>query len=134
MPSIRILFWVVIANYLAQIPYYLINYYFPSHLLPSPTAIILLGLTLVWFLAGFFAVRRRRAWGYWVLLSYLIVVVLFYLNSLIFGAAQAQILNPNPILKVVFIVGYVAGAVSAVSAVFLLRNRHRLVGAARPDS
>ena len=125
MPSIRILFWVVIANYLAQIPYYLINYYFPSHLLPSPTAIILLGLTLVWFLAGFIAVRQRRAWGYWLLLSYLIVVVLFYLNSLIFGAAQAQVLNPNPILKVVFLVGYLAGIVCGIYAVMLLRNRRR---------
>ena len=62
-PSLRILWWVTIANYLAQIPYYLYNYYFPYHVAPTLSAMVLLGLTLVWFLTGYYGVQRQKTYG-----------------------------------------------------------------------
>jgi hypothetical protein len=125
LPPLRILFWVVIADYAAQVPYYLINYYFPSHLAPTISAVVLLGLTLVWFLIGYFGFRRGKPWGFWVLASFLAVESLFYLLSIVRGSAFVQIQTPDPWIKAVFIVGYVTGLVSAVFLVALLANRKR---------
>jgi hypothetical protein len=127
-PPLRILFWVVLADYLAQIPYYLINYYFPSQLPPAISAVVLLGLTLVWFLVGYFALRRRKSWGFWVLLSFLAVEALFYAVALVSGVAAFQLENHNLVIKAVFIVGYITGAVSAIFVILIIHKRRLLVG------
>ncbi|MEO7002918.1 MAG: hypothetical protein ABI068_13955 [Ktedonobacterales bacterium] len=109
-----VVFGVVIANYLAQIPYYLHLYYFPHHVPPSLSGSLLLGATLVWFLAGWLLLARGerllRA-GYWLLLSFLLVEVVFYARNMLtqvthgyppFMHLQAR----DPVLWVVFAIGY----------------------------
>jgi len=125
-PPLVVLFWVVIVDYLAQIPYYLVNYYFPHHAPPTISSIVLLGLTLAWFLIGYFTIGRRR-FGYWLLLSFLVVEGLFYVQTLLLGAAAYQLQNPHPVILAVFIIGYVTGIVSLVYAVVLVvfRSRYR---------
>lgn len=120
--NLQILFWVTILNYLAQIPYYLHNYYFPYHVLPSVSAIVLLGITLVWFLSGYIGLKRKWKYGYLLLVTFLTAEALFYLHSFVFGAFFFQIQNPSLIIKAVFLYGYVSGAVAAYYA-------YRLVGA-----
>jgi hypothetical protein len=66
-PPLAALFWVVVADYFAQVPYFLVNYYFPHQTPPSVSAIVLLGLTLAWFLLGYFGFRAQRRYGYWLL-------------------------------------------------------------------
>jgi hypothetical protein len=127
IPALFVLFWVVIADYLAQIPYYLVNYYIPHHALPTPSSVVLLGLTLAWFLIGYFALRARRRYGYWLLVSFLAVEGLFYLNTLIFGGAVLQLNNPSLAIRAVFVVGYVTGIVSLIYAVALVIFRSRLL-------
>lgn len=123
-PPLVVLFWVVIVDYLAQIPYYLVNYYFPHHAPPTVSSVVLLGLTLAWFLIGYFTVRRRR-FGYWVLLSFLVVEGLFYLRTLLAGSVAFQLQNPHPVIVAVFIIGYVTGIVSLVYAIVLVVSRSR---------
>ena len=123
-PPLVVLFWVVIVDYLAQIPYYLVNYYFPHHAPPTVSSVVLLGLTLAWFLIGYFTVRRRR-FGYWVLLSFLVVEGLFYLRTLLLGSVAFQLQNPHPVIVAVFIIGYVTGIVSLVYAIVLVVSRSR---------
>jgi hypothetical protein len=125
LPPLAVLFWVVILDYLAQLPYYLVNYYLPHQLAPTLSAVVLLGATLAWFLIGYVSMRRGRAFGFWVLLSFLVVEGLFYLHTLLFGAAVLQMTNPNPVVRAVFVIGYVTGIVSLIYAGLLIAFRSR---------
>ena len=119
--SLRLLFWITIANYIAQIPYYLYNYYFPYHVLPTLSAIVLLGTTLVWFLVGYFGMVGNWKYGYALLISFLSVEALFYLHSFVFGAFFFQMQNPHLAIKIVFIVGYISGAIAGYYVYRLIR-------------
>jgi len=125
--NLRILFWITILNYIAQIPYYLHNYYFPYHALPSLMGMVLLGITLVWFLLGYRGVQKRNQSGYYILLSFLIVEALFYLHAIVFGAFIFQIQNPSLIIKTVFLIGYVSGLVAAYNAYLLIRHKRAYI-------
>jgi len=127
-PSLKFLFWVIIVNYVAQIPYYLYNYYFRYHVPPTMSSIVLLGLTLGWFVLGYVAVQRQKRFGYFVLLSFLLVEALFYAHTILLGAFIFQLQNPNPIIKVVFIVGYLSGIVAGYYAYLLIRYKQRFDG------
>jgi hypothetical protein len=122
-PSLRILLWFVIADFLAQIPYYLHNYYFRSHAAPSVSAIVLLGATLAWFLVGYIALRARKRYGFWLLLGFLVIEGLFYLVTLVSGIAAIQMQNPSLIIKAVYVIGYASGIVALVYVVALVRFR-----------
>jgi hypothetical protein len=88
------------------------------------SSFVLLGLTLAWFLVGYIAVRRRP-FGYWVLLSFVIVEGLFYLRTLLFGPVAFQLANPSVLIKIVFLIGYATGIVSLAYVVFLVVFRSR---------
>ena len=109
---LRLMLFVVLANYLAQIPYYLRLYYFPHGVAPSWSGTALLALTLAWFAAGYLGVVRGWSAAYWVLLAYFVTVVTFYLRNMLtqvthgyppFMHLQAR----DPILFMVFGIGYV---------------------------
>lgn len=120
------LYWLLIAtsiNYAAQIPYYLHLYYFPHHLLPSSSAIVLLGMTFVWFAAGYIGTVRRWRFGYPVLVSFLAVEALFYLHSTLSGALVFQLSHHDLLLRTIYLVGYISGAVAAYYLYILLRHR-----------
>jgi hypothetical protein len=121
-----LLFGVVILDYLAQIPYYLVNDLEAHGNPPSVSSIVLLGLTLAWFLIGFFGYRARRGFGFWVLLSFLFVEGLFYVVTLMTGTAALQLANPNPVNKAVFVIGYATGVFSLIYcvAIIVVRARH----------
>ena len=125
IPPLPVLFWVVVADYVAQIPYYLVNYYVPHRAAPTLSSVVLLGLTLAWFLVGYIGLRAHRRFGFWVLLSFLLIEGLFYLRTILFGAAAYQIANPNLVIKIVFLTGYVTGVVSLTYFVLLLVFRSR---------
>jgi hypothetical protein len=113
---------VTLLNYVAQIPYYLINYYFPYHVLPTLSSTVLLGITLVWFLIGYIGLKKRKPFGTYVLLSFLTVEALFYFRSIIFGAFFFQMQNPDLIIRSIFMYGYVSGFVAAWYVFLLMSN------------
>lgn len=125
LPPLGLLFWVVIADYLAQIPYYFVNDYFPRHTAPTLSSVALLGVTLVWFLVGYLGHRAHRRFGFWVLLTFLLVESIFYLATLASGAIVFELDNPSLIIRIVFLVGYVTGIVSLLYAVALVVFRRR---------
>ncbi|WP_308466716.1 hypothetical protein [Rathayibacter soli] len=127
VPPLVLLFWVVIVDYLAQIPYYMVNYYIPDHTPPTLSAIILLGSTLAWFFIGYFGNHAHRRYGYWVLLSFLLVEGLFYLRTLLFGTAVLQLENSNLVVRIVFLIGYATGIVSLLyfAALIIFRAHYR---------
>jgi hypothetical protein len=68
---------VVVANYLVQMPYTL-HLYGTAF---SRTGALLLGSTLVWFVVALWLFRRGAPAGYWLLLAYGFVQLIFYLDS-----------------------------------------------------
>lgn len=122
MSNLRILLWVTVVNYLAQIPYYLHNYYFPYHVPPSLSAVVLLGITLIWFVAGYIGTKRKKHYGYYLLLSFLLAEALFYFHTIVFGAFIFQLQNPSLLIKAVFFMGYVSGITAAYYAYALVRH------------
>lgn len=127
---------VVAVNYLAQIPYYLHLYY------PHPLPLIgssLLGATLVWFLWGYLLFAKATRLGYWLLISYLVVMVAFYLHSTITHIVGG--LNPlfflrdrDPLVGVVLAIGYVNMLAGIYFISFLLRHRDILVDTSRESA
>jgi hypothetical protein len=119
---LRPLIVVTLANYVALVPYYLHNDASTQHPLPAVRAIALTGLTLVWFLAGVHALERQRRWGRPVLISFLITEAALYVKTFVTGAVVYQMHNPSDLVRAVFIVGYVSGAVALVYIVLLARH------------
>jgi hypothetical protein len=118
----RVLLVVVLANYLAQIVYYL-DLYYPQPIAISGTA--LLGLTLVWFLAGYVAAQRGWWMGRLLLLTYLLAMVGFYVanmyGSLVHGYGPLWHLQHHDLpVRMVFAVGYLNLCVGAVAILALL--------------
>ena len=131
IPWLRVLLVVALANYLAQIVYYLDLYY------PQPMAIpgmALLSLTLVWFLAGYVGTRRGWWMGRLILLTYLLAMVGFYVVNtyglLIHGYGLLWHFQRHDLpVRMVFAVGYLNMFVGALAVIALLihRNPSRLL-------
>lgn len=122
---------VVGANYLAQIPYYLHLYYFPHGLPPSASGVALMGLTLLWFAAGWLGLARGHTAGYWLLLTFLLTEVSFYahgiVNRVVNGyPAFQEMQTHDTLLLVVFSIGYLNMLVGVYLLAYLLRHRRTL--------
>lgn len=118
---------VVLANYIAQIPYAV-----HLHKHPSLASSALLGSTLIWFLCGYVGLVLGSRVGYWILVSYLATVVAFYsyniLNQVAHGFPPFMHLQErDPILFVVFAIGYVNLLAGVYFLYRLLRCRRALL-------
>jgi len=122
IPWSRVLLVVVVANYLAQIVYYL-DLYYPQPMAISGTA--LLGLTLVWFLAGYVGTRRDWWMGRLLLLTYLLAMVGFYVANtyglVVHGYGLLWHFQHHDFpVRMVFAMGYLNMFVGAVALIALL--------------
>jgi hypothetical protein len=120
----------VIANYAAQVPYYLHQYYFPHHQVPATAGVVLLGLTLLWFLTGYGLYLWGRRYGTATLLAFLLAQVLFYGHSVILGlltggGAEAQLTTNSRFLQVIFSIGYLNFLVATFYVYWLVRPNGR---------
>jgi hypothetical protein len=120
--SLRPLVAATLANYAAQVPYFIHNDYTPQQPLPNLYAATLLGGTLIWFLVGLRGFLTGRRWGLAVLLSFVTVEALFYAKTFVTGHVTIQLQNPSDLVRAVFVIGYISGAVAAVYAFLLLRG------------
>lgn len=143
-PNHQIFLWSMLAvvgqNYLAQIPYYLHVYYFPRGAAPAWGGSLLLGATLVWFLTGYILLTRGSRVGYWLVFSYLLVVVIFYLRNMITQVTHGfapffHLQTRDPILFVVFGIGYLNLICGICFLVYLaLRYRSLIADQSNPAS
>lgn len=118
----------ILVNYLAQIPYYLHQYYFPRHFAPSLLGVVLLTITLAWFIAGYVRYLQNKRYGWGLLLSFLLAQVLFYGHSIVLGlftggGIVAQMETPSRFLLVIFLIGYINFTVAAYYLVRFLRRK-----------
>lgn len=126
---------IVAVNYVAQIPYYIHQYYAPHRLLPDLGGSLLLLATLVWFLVAYRLLARRSLVGWWLMTAYLLVVFLFYMQTQVVQLATThQILlyvyHPgSPLLFAVFGIGYINCIAAACYLVYLITRRSSIVSA-----
>jgi hypothetical protein len=120
-----VLFLVVLANYLSQIPYNLHLY----GLNVNPRGAGLLGLTLVWFLIGFWLLVWKKPIGYWLTMAFLAVQFLFYFNNEIvrmfdgYGLLYHLTDFHDPVIWPVFLMGDVNFFAAAFFLYYLARNK-----------
>ena len=123
--ALRIYTAAVLANYAAQVPYNL-HLYGGAF---SRTGALVLGATLVWFLVAAALYRAGRRAGYWLLLSYAAVQVLFYLNNEVllafagYGLPYHLARTEDLLVWVVFIVGDLNFLAAVGMVVYLLMDR-----------
>ena len=126
--QVIILFLLILANFLAQIPYYLHLYYNPNNLLAQLRGGYLLLIVFAVFLLASFLLFKRTVIGYWLMVMFLAVEFLFYLwntlGAVIHGYGFLyHLANPDLILRAVFAIGYVNLFVSGYFLCLLLLKR-----------
>ncbi len=125
----KILFWTVISNFIAQIPYYFHQYYISRHIAPSLIGLTLLSLVFVWFISAYILLKNGKKTGYYLMLTFLIIEFLFYLQTQIVQATTGHgillhVLRPdNGLLFIVFFIGYVNFIASAYFIFYLIKYR-----------
>ncbi len=126
--QVIILFLLILANFLAQIPYYLHLYYNPNNLLAQVKGGFLLLIVFAVFLLASILLFKRTVIGYWLMVMFLTVEFLFYvwntLGAVIHGYGFLyHLANPDLILRAVFAIGYVNLFVSGYFLCLLLLKR-----------
>lgn len=130
---LKILLVTVLINYVAQLPYYWHQYYTTSRFLPSLFGTVLLGITLTWFIVAYQKLAKGRKAGYYLMLAFLAVEFLFYLQTqisqyLVVHRILLHVYRPDGVLLfAVFGIGYINFIAAAYFAVYLLINRNRFV-------
>jgi hypothetical protein len=121
-----VLMAVVLTNFAAQVPYTL-HLYGPTF---NARGAALLGVTLVWFLAGSWGLARGWSAGYWLLVSFLAVEFVFYFRNDIllipygYGLPYHLVHVSDPLLWVVFLIGDVNFVAAGFFVWDLLRRGH----------
>jgi len=91
--------------------------------------IILLSLTLFWFLLGYFLFLKNKKIGYWLLLSFLLVQAIFYFQNEIvlsfygYGIMYHFLYSKDWILWVVFFIGDVNFFAACYYTYYLINNK-----------
>lgn len=134
-PIVRIYTVAVIANYVAQVPYAL-HLYGAAF---SRTGALLLGGTLLWFLVALRLFLNGRRIGYWLLLAYAVIQVLFYIDGEVilafvgYGLPYHLSHTQDLIVWLTFLIGDLNFIAAVAMTVYLLTRRRALLRASSPD-
>ncbi len=108
-----ILFLLILANFIAQVPYFLRLYYRPGmNFLAEARPFLIMGFVFVVFLIASILLFKRTIAGYWLMLMFLAVEFLFYLWNTVGEVVHGyglffHLQNPDLLLKIVFAIGYI---------------------------
>jgi hypothetical protein len=123
----------VIANYVVQVPYALHLY----GTVFSRTGALLLVATLGWFVVALWLFRRGSRGGYWLLVGYALVQLVFYLDSEVlmsfrgFGLPYHLAHTSDLIVWLAFVIGDLNFIAAGIAAFYLIRHRRTYL---RPTS
>jgi hypothetical protein len=130
--QVIILFFLILANFIAQIPYYLHLYYNHNNVLAQAKGGLLLLFVFGVFLLASILLFKRQVLGYWLMVIFLAVEFLFYLwntfGEVIHGYGLFfHLNNPDLLLRAVFAIGYVNLFASGYFLALLLLKRARFL-------
>jgi hypothetical protein len=130
--QVIVLFSLILANFIAQVAYYLRLYYNPSDLLTPVRGILVMLLVFAFFLLASMLLFRGKALGYWLMLVFVAVEFFFYLGNAIGEVTGGHglffhLANPDLVLKTIFAIGYLNLFASAyLLGLLLLQRKHFL--------
>ncbi len=110
-PQAWIMFFIILANFIAQVPYFFHLYYGRQAAYVTFRSFLIMGAVFAFFLAASLLFFQRYRAGWWLMLVFLSVEFLFYLFNVINSARHGfglffQILNPDIILRIIYSLGY----------------------------
>ncbi len=123
-----ICFSLILLNFLVQVPYFLHLYAGRQPLAITLRSFAIMTPLFAYFLTAAILLYLRKPAGYWMMVLFLSVEFLFYL----FGAFQSvanglglffQVRNPDPVLRIIYSIGYTNLFASAYFLYLLLRYR-----------
>ena len=122
------MFGVLLANFVAQVPYFIHLYYSPQHPLPDLKSSVLMGSVLALFLVSFSLLVAKQVAGYYLLFFYLALEFSFYLWNIVGGAVHGyglffHLADRDPVLWPVNAVGYLSFFAAGYFLVLLLIQR-----------
>lgn len=130
--QVYFLFTVILANFIAQIPYTIHLYGVQRLVALTPGWFAMLFVFLL-FLFGFIFLMRKNILGYWILFSFLLMEFLFYLYNETLGFLHGygiiyHLTHDDPLLKIVFLIGFLNLFASGYFLFLLLSKRLVFVG------
>jgi hypothetical protein len=129
--QIWILFGILLADFVAQVVYFYHLYYTPRQPFPDLKSAVLMGAVFAMFVASYWLLINKRKAGYPAMLVYLALEFLFYLwnfvGGIIHGFGWFYHLNEHdPVLWVVFAIGYLSLFASGYFLALLIYHRQEL--------
>ncbi|HVN15789.1 MAG TPA: hypothetical protein VMT73_08620 [Anaerolineales bacterium] len=128
-----ILFVILFLNFAAQIVYFFHLYYSPQHPFPELRSTLIMGFVFAFFLASFFLLIARHKSGFPLIFLYLSVEFLFYLWNIVTASFHPglgwffHLREQDPVLWIVFSIGYLSFFASGYFLVLLLIYRKSIV-------
>ncbi len=107
----KVLFSLILLNFLAQIPYFFHLYFRSQALWVTLRSFFIMGSVFAFFLIASILLYRRQRWGYPLMIIFLLIEFLFYfygvISSLIHGYGLFfQVHNPDLVLRIIYSIGY----------------------------
>ena len=132
--QVIILWLLILADFIAQIPYYLHLYYNPNNVLAQAKGGMIMLFVLGVFLLASILLFKRQLLGYWLMVVFLSVEFLFYLWNTIGEVIHGyglffHLSNPDLLLRAIFAIGYVNLFASGYFLVLLLLKRDHFLDA-----
>ncbi len=129
--QIGVLLAVFLANFVAQVPY-TIHQYGVNRLFAASTGWMMMVAVFVLLLAGATLFLLRWRMGYWLLLLFVALDFLFYLGNIMLSIAAGygvffQLAYPDPLLRLVFGIGYLNFVAAGYCLLLLVARRRNLL-------
>jgi len=128
--QIWILFSILLANFIAQVFYFYHLYYTPQHPYPNLRSSLIMGFVFILFLASYYLFITRRKIGDYAIVIFLSVEFFFYLWNTISAGLRPEfgwffhLKERDPVLWIVFAIGYLSFFASGYFLVLLLYRWH----------
>ncbi len=130
--QIRVLFFLILLNFAALIPYQIHLYYSPGHPFPNPRGTLVVALIFAVFITGYLLFMKKKTIGYWLLLFFLSMEFIFYLYNFTGTLRHGyplffQIHNRDILLRIVYSIGYLNLFASGYFVFLLLYYKKKLL-------
>ncbi len=124
----RVLFALILLNFVAQIPYYLHLYAGRQAVSVTARSSLIMGAVFAFFLLASWLLFKGQRRGYPLMLAFLSAEFLFYLFGLISSTLHGftpffQVRNPDVVLRVIYSIGYINLFASGYFLWLLIRYR-----------
>lgn len=132
--QVIVLFLLILANFIAQIPYYFHLYYNPNNPLAQARGVLIMSFVFMIFLLASLLLFKQKVLGYGLMVAFLVVEFLFYawntLGEVLHGFGLFyHLADPDLLLRAVFAIGYVNLFAAGYFLFLLLLQRTRFLPA-----